>query len=292
MSLCLPLAAWVIVRHFNGRLSAKGLAARLGAIAVAQFLISPEVLVTMLLVGALSAVGAVFVMPGARAGIGRTLTPSLAGLAAAGLLLSPLILTMLRHAPANLNGSVGYPVDVLNLIVPTRVTAVGGSWGSSVSGSYPGNLSEQSAYLGLPLLAILASFAIAARSRPRTRLLLFVLLSSIVLSFGPRLTVAGHPTIWLPGALLTDLPLIGDAQPARFALYAFLATAVVIASWLTAEPQHRWLRGPSPGWPSYPSPPPSGPRCGGSRPLPRSPAAIWPGSYPPAATCSPCRSGT
>lgn len=49
MSLCVPLAGWVIVRYANGRLTGKRFATRIAAIAVAQFLISPELLATMLL---------------------------------------------------------------------------------------------------------------------------------------------------------------------------------------------------------------------------------------------------
>lgn len=170
-----------------------------------------------------------------------TLIWSLTGVAVAGLLLSPMLLTMVRHAPAHLNASVGYSADLANLIVPTRVTAVGGAWGSSVANHLPGNLAEQGPYLGLPLLVIVASFASSRRSGPGARLLLFVLLSSIVLSLGPRLTVGGRPTAWLPAALLGHLPALADALPVRFALYTSLVISIIVAVWLAGARRQRAL---------------------------------------------------
>lgn len=73
MSLCVPLAGWVIVRYANGRLTGKRFATRIAAIAVAQFLISPELLATMLLIGAITAAGAIALAPHARTEVRGTL---------------------------------------------------------------------------------------------------------------------------------------------------------------------------------------------------------------------------
>lgn len=273
MSLCVPLAGWVIVRYANGRLTGKRFATRIAAIAVAQFLISPELLATMLLIGAITAAGAIALAPHARTEVRGTLIWSLTGVAVAGLLLSPMLLTMVRHAPAHLNASVGYSADLANLIVPTRVTAVGGAWGSSVANHFPGNLAEQGPYLGLPLLVIVASFASSRRSGPGARLLLFVLLSSIVLSLGPRLTVGGRPTAWLPAALLGHLPALADALPVRFALYTSLVISIIVAVWLAGARRQRALSWVLADSPSCPSPLRQRERCGGGRRPARSPAA-------------------
>lgn len=237
MDLCVPLAAWVIARHVHGRLSGKELALRLGAIAILEFLISPEILATMVLFGAILAAGAYFVRPCERVTLRRTVTAALGGLLGGVVVLSPLVVTMLRATPSYLlNTPATYSTDLVNFVVPTRVSALGAMWRSPVVDSFPGNLAEQGAYLGLPLLAIVVGFAVSGRRSPRGRLLLFMLLCSIVLSLGPRLTVAGHQSIWLPAALLARVPLLADALPGRFTLYTSLAAALIVGEWLTSAP--------------------------------------------------------
>jgi hypothetical protein len=244
MSLCVPLAGWLVMRQLRGALTPKRFAVRMSALLVAQFLISPEILVTMLFVGALALAAAVVLVPTARAALRGLVQGALTGIAGAGVMLAPLLVVMLRFSPARLNASIGYSADLLNLFVPTRVTALGGAWAPSLVAAFPGNLSEQTAYIGLPVGLILIAFAAAHRREPRVRRLLFALTASVLLSLGPRLTVGGHAVLWLPGALVAHVPLLKDAQPARFALYTALTTACIVAVWLSDIRRYRpaaWL---------------------------------------------------
>jgi hypothetical protein len=54
-----------------------------------------------------------------------------------------------------------------------------------------------------------------------------------VFSLGPMLHVMGRNLAGMPGAIVTSLPLMGKATPARFAMYAFLILAVVSTVWLS-----------------------------------------------------------
>jgi hypothetical protein len=128
----------------------------------------------------------------------------------------------------------------LNFILPTRLTAVGGSWTRGVASHFPGNIAEQVAYLGVPLIAILLAALWSGRRRGDVRVLAAVLAGAALLSLGPRLHIDGHAALWLPGALLGRVPVLEDALPARFALYSSLAAALLVAMWLTRS------RGPSP----------------------------------------------
>lgn len=140
---------------------------------------------------------------------------------------------------------MAYSGDVLNLIVPTRMTALGGTSAAATSSRFPGNIAEQGAYLGLPMAAIVAWFAVSRRSDRTARLRVALLITAIVLSLGPRLQIGGHRTIWVPGALLQRVPFLGDALPTRFSMYTALIAAVITSRWLTDRarwhPRLRWL---------------------------------------------------
>jgi hypothetical protein len=243
-TLLVPLGAFVAVRYVRGRLSGIGLAVRIGMIAAAQFLISPELLATMVLMGVISALVAMAVMAEHREALRCALWWGVTGLAGAGVVVAPLLVRMLRDIPKGLmNSPSTYSTDLVNLVVPTRVTALGGSWALPITARFSGDLAEQCAYLGVPLLLVLASFTIANRANPAARLLALLLTTAILLSLGPQLRIAGHGTIWLPTALFSHLPVLADALPARFAVYAALFAAVIVSMWLATAVKWslRWL---------------------------------------------------
>jgi len=244
MTVCVPLSAWVLVRHMHGRIGTRGLAIRVTALAVAQFLISPEILATLVLSGVVALAAAYVGLPRLRPQLATAAAAAALGLAAADVLLSPLLISMLSHLPANPNSGVGYSADLANLVVPTPITAASGDWGLQLVNSFPGNAAERGAYLGLPLLAIVLAFGWRRRAAPRTRLLLALLTVSILLSLGSHLQIGGHQLIWLPAALLRHVPLLDAAQPVRFAMFSTLVAAVIAACWLAEanpRPAGRWL---------------------------------------------------
>jgi hypothetical protein len=67
-----------------------------------------------------------------------------------------------------------------------------------------------------------------------TRLLVTFLVSVCVLMCGPRLQVDGSELFGMPWKLALHVPLLRDALPLRFAVYAFLALALIAALWLNA----------------------------------------------------------
>lgn len=89
---------------------------------------------------------------------------------------------------------------------------------------------ENGMYLGLPLLAVLVAFAVWLR---RNRMVLFsgaMLLVTYVFSLGPRLFVNGHNTgIPLPWTLAEHLPFLQDALAIRFTLMTQFFAALMLA---------------------------------------------------------------
>ena len=250
MIALVPVAALVAVRYARGRYGGWGLAARVAGLTVAQFLISPEVLATLVFMAALAGVAAFVMIPAARtrlvAGVGWTACGLLAGV----LISLPLLIPMLNGMPNTmLNPPSEYSVDLLNLVAPTQVTALGGAWAIPVTKHFTGNLAEQTGYLGVPLLAA-AVIAITVMRRQRPVLVLGLVTGvAILLSLGPGLQVNGAHTVWLPGDLLTGLPVLKQAIPDRFSAYAALGIAVLVALWLARPAHEMTFRGGRPATP-------------------------------------------
>jgi hypothetical protein len=239
-AMLVPLGALVTIRHVRGRLSGPRLAVCAALMAVIQFFISPEILATALLMGAITAAGAFVLLSDVRRRLARGLIWAGGGLAVAALAVAAPVATMFSAAaPRPSSPSALYPTDLVNLVVPTRVTALGGSAAAAFTlHHFPGNLAEQCGYIGVPLLALIAVFAVVRRSSRGAWLLLFAFAVAVLLSLGTDLTVAGRPVAWLPGAVLFKLPVLQSALPSRFAMYAALAAGVIVAV-LLATPR-RW----------------------------------------------------
>jgi hypothetical protein len=238
LSACVlvPLAVWVAVRGVRGSASAPSLACSSAAIVVAQFLIFPELLVTLGLMALVGLALALWLLDEQRGALLRTARALAAGAVAGAVLISPLVIEMLTHVPRSSSGAVAWPVDVLNLVVPTVRAAVGGSALTGISGRFPGNSAEQTGYLGLPLLLVVLAWGWRERRGEwagQSHLMLALLAVALLLALGPSLTVDGTRTIWLPWAALGRLPFLRDALPARMMVYVWLCAAVIAARWLS-----------------------------------------------------------
>jgi hypothetical protein len=111
-----------------------------------------------------------------------------------------------------------YVSDLVAFVIPSRLI------------NFTGNLTENGAYIGLPLLGLFAAGLIAGWRRPPIRWIGLMTLIVAVLSLGPHLHVNGSVTpVWLPWAALAQLPLVGSALPARLMAIAFLGIGIVAA---------------------------------------------------------------
>jgi hypothetical protein len=168
----------------------------------------------------------------------------LLSLVIAAVVVTPFALLALGDERSGGGSPVDFSADILNFVVPTQLTALGGDIASPLSSGFPGNLGEQGSYLGLPVLVILASFAVS-RLLPRRMVVSLLVLIGVasLASLGPQLRVAGSatgfPLPWLP---FTHLPLLEYALPTRFSLYVWLPLAVVVALWMNTRPRgFKWL---------------------------------------------------
>jgi hypothetical protein len=232
----LPLAALALARFLRGDLGVRGLAWRHGVILGFQAYLSIELCVTLALAIAAGLLLAFVLAPDRRTRIRAALTPLAAGYALAGLLAAPLLyyaLSEYKH-PSNFVGP--FNSDLLNPILPTRVTGLGGASLASITSHWPGGIPERGSYLGAPVLLMVALLAVRRRHATSVRLLLSGLLLATLLSLGSALYVNGHRTVWLPWAAISHLPAFSDMYASRLAVYATLAATVMVALWIASTP--------------------------------------------------------
>jgi hypothetical protein len=240
VTLLVPLLLLLVLRRLDGEISRLRFALW-GALALScQFLIGMEVAATSLVFGGLAWLLALLYLPERRVVLWRLVADSLAAAPLVAVAVSPFLISMARH-PDYVNHPVGWPyyfaADLVNLVVPTKLTAIGGSAFARISKHFGLVPQEHGAYIGAPLLVIAYLYARETGGAGRGRLLVASLCAFVVLSLGPYLWVGGHFTgVALPWLLFVHLPLIGAALPARFTLYASLVLAIISSSWLAAAP--------------------------------------------------------
>ncbi len=242
----IPLAVWATLRRLAGEIGARGFVALLALLLVAQFLLSVEFFASATLFGAIA------IALGARSASGEEYARLVsmawsigAAYAIAAVILSPYLYYMLALGVPE--GTIFSPknnaADFLNFLVPTGVNELGRvPLFGAIASYFRADLSESRAYLGLPLLAIVAMFARERWHDRDGRYVICMLLCACILAMGPFLEIAGRTIMPLPGAALAAMPLIDKALPGRFMVYAYLAAAVLVAMWLGQEDSRRTLR--------------------------------------------------
>ncbi len=149
------------------------------------------------------------------------------------VMLSPFIYTaVINGIPTTaFNSEISYSIDPLNFIIPTTATYIGGHSFAQLSNTFFGNIYENSAYLGIPALGIIIIYSVKYWHEKMTRVLFFILLCFMILSVGPKLHIAGYPTLTLPEYFLSKLPVINQLLPARLTVYVFFVASLIIGLW-------------------------------------------------------------
>jgi hypothetical protein len=238
-----PLIALVLVRYVEGSIAGHRLVVALAVLLAVQISFSTEIAFTLTLAIGVSLALAAILLPANRRRIWLLLPRLLVSYLAAALIVSPFLayaLLHLRHGAFHPPGA--YPADLLNLVIPTHLTALGWSWTTSIANDFKGNASENGAYLGLAWLAILAWFAWSFRRVAAARFVVALLAVGVVVELGLRLDVRGHDSISLPWRLLGRLPLFENILPVRISMFVALAACVCVAWWASSRAAPRGTR--------------------------------------------------
>jgi hypothetical protein len=240
--LVLLLLDDLLVRR-RGRPLARGLL--LGVVLAAEFLVSPELFASTIL---MALVGLLLLVLVRLRQVRDRLRRAWPGLLACGLLTGVLIVYPAwvefagPHAFHGPPQQLVFTADLLGTVVPTKLQLLAPAALTRLSARFAGgDPSEVGSYLGLPLLFVLAGFVLTHWRRGEVRLAAALFVAATVVSWGPHLEVAGHATgIPLPVDLVFHLPLFQDFVYDRFALYADLAAAWLLA--LAVDQAHSWWR--------------------------------------------------
>ena len=215
--------------------------ALLALLVCAQFFISSEVLAEAAVIGAVALVVLVVLHP--RAVVARAKHAAV-GLAvalaiSAAVLIGPILYSF--DGPGHVTGPVN-PVlaqvnraDLLGAVVPNLDQRFAPDSLVQIGNRFAANPPENGSYLGIPLLVVLAAFTVALRRVAVVSFCAVMAGAAYVLSLGARLVVSGSPQtavtsgLPLPGAILDHIPLLDNAEPARFSLFVALFASVILA---------------------------------------------------------------
>ncbi len=238
-----PLIALALVRFVEGSIGGRRLALWLGLLLVVQISLSTEVFFTVT-IGLLLALALAFaIVPAARPRLRLAPLPIAGAYVLAAVLASPLLFYVLSDFEGtSINAPELYPADLLNLVVPTSFTGLNADWARAISDSYLGTTAENGAYLGVPLLAIIAWFAWERRGSAAARLVVTLIAVGVVAELGSVLHVGGAAYSPLPWKLVANLPAFDNVLPVRFSLYVALASSVTVALWAAASVPPLWAR--------------------------------------------------
>ncbi|HWB23594.1 MAG TPA: hypothetical protein VG652_12000 [Gaiellaceae bacterium] len=239
-----PLVALVLLRYLKGELTGRGLAWRLGLLIAFQISIANEIALTLTIVLGLALILAYAFVPDVRGRLVASLMPIVAGYAVGILLAGPIVYyTLTGLVSQSFANPQMFSGDLLNVLLPTRLIEAGGSSLASFTAHFPGNDNERDSYLGLPVVLVVALYAWRARRSGIARFLLALLVVLIVLTAGTALHIDGHRIVALPWAVPAGWKAFNNVLPERFALYASLVSAVIVALWI-ASARGRFFRTP------------------------------------------------
>jgi hypothetical protein len=237
--LALMLLDEIVVRQRRRPVALGALAA---ALAVLQFFISQEVLLTEILAAAIVIIVLAISYPHlVRVHVrfaARTL--GVAAIAAVVVLAYPTWLQFFGPGHTVILGAVHgtdtYVTDAANFVVPTVTQLISPQGAISVSSHFSGNASEWDAYLGIPLVLLFVVATVRLRRVPVVRTAGIVAAIIAILSLGPHLHVAGHQfsALPLPWWIPAHLAVLQNILPARLMIYVYLAAGITFAFLLRA----------------------------------------------------------
>lgn len=232
-----PLAVYLVIRDADGSMPWWRFIPLLAVDLAFLFATSTEVFASVAFFGAFAMLGALAFTPGARKRLVQTSLRILAALAAAGVLLAPILFYVARNVPTGPLRPVAQgssSLDAASLLIPKQATLIGGEMFRRYSARFAGS-PEMGAYLGPALIVILVIIALTMLRDRITRLSLLFALFAAVCSLGTILHAGGWTSsIPLPWKVFVQLPLLQNALPSRFTMYMWLGIAVAVARWLDA----------------------------------------------------------
>ena len=208
---------------------------RLGLLITAQLFISEEVLLGTAIVAVLAGAVLAASRPRAAVACAAAIARVVAVAAAVILALAGWALRTQFFGPLTEHGSAFLPNfyenDLTGFVTPSAAQLLHTGSSAAAAARYQGGLPEYLAYLGIPMLALLACAAVAFWRRLAVRAAAAAFVVPELLSLGGHPLIDGteHYGVWLPWAWISHLPLIAAALPDRLSIVADGAAAALLA---------------------------------------------------------------
>ncbi|MGA9775766.1 MAG: hypothetical protein WBU92_07580 [Candidatus Dormiibacterota bacterium] len=238
-----PLLVWLAMLRWRGRIRPVVYAGVCGLALAFLLGVSIEVFTTFAVLSGIMLILVRGALPAERTHLDSLARWTAAGYAAALAIASPFIYYLILGAGSAsgvLHSAVIYSADLVNYVIPTPITRAGGAWSTAVSSHFTGNLAENGAYLGVPLLVLVVVFGWGWRRERWAWVLLGTVGVTMVGALGPQLHVNGTLIGKLPWIVITKLPLLKNALPVRLAAYTDLGLGILAAVWLASWTRRRW----------------------------------------------------
>jgi hypothetical protein len=207
----------------------------LGLLVAAQIFTGEELLLLTALAGLLLLAVLALGRPRATARRWRAAAAGFGVAAMVVLLLAGYPLWVQFFGPLTQHGSAFTPDffenDPTSFLTPSRYLMFHTAASAALAARYQGGVPEYLAFLGWPLIAVLAATTLAFWRRPAVRAAAVTLVVLEILSLGGHPLVNGifHARITLPWRWLETLPVIGAALPDRLSIVADGAAAALLA---------------------------------------------------------------
>lgn len=227
----LPLFVLVLVRYLQAELTGSGLAWRLGLLLAAQLWLGTEFAFAETFFLVLGFPLAFWLVPQARARLRSSVQPIVGGYVLGAVFAAPFVgYALIGIPPGPFGNTAIVGSDLLNFFMPTPVIAIGGSTLHSITGRFV----VGGAYLGIPILVIIAAYTIRNRRSGVARFLISALFVCALCALGTKLQVNDHKLITFPWRLVSGLPGFEDAFPFRFTIFVSLVAGVIVSYWVVS----------------------------------------------------------
>ena len=236
--VCLiPLAVFIALKRYQGDFRRSLFIAYLTLLIVLQCGISLEILASTTFFGSAAIIFCYFTHNANRTSLIALTKDMILSYIAAAIILTPFLYYIVvgyKSIPIFFHDVGELSADLLNFIIPTSLTGLGGSLFQNISFRFTSNAAEEGAYLGV-ILVLITTFSIFENMKERWgKPLLFVTVFVFVSSLGPYLHINGVttriPLIW---KLFTHVPVLKHALPIRFTMFVAFTASIWIAYWLS-----------------------------------------------------------
>jgi hypothetical protein len=227
----IPLIVLFYLKGLNGELNKKLSVFLISVLLSLEFLISSEIYATFIFFGFIGIFVSFIFFKSLRKDIKAFFYYNILSVFLSFIILIPFFYAMLatiNKLPKHFMPPKIYSTDILNFIIPTHVTLIGGSIFKTIFDKFNPTWTQACAYIGLPLIILIVLYAKKHWAKQETKFLIFLLALISIFSLGQYLHIGGTITnIPLPWIIFYKMPLIGKALPSRFMLYAFLIISII-----------------------------------------------------------------